>query len=175
MDIETKRLILRFRSRPLIDEVLQQSSEAQRKFFGLESSEQLEETITRVKKTFNIPYDNHRNFDFILKDTDQVIGSAGYHNWFKDHNRAEVGYSLHKPFRGKGYMLEGMQSIIKLGFDEMNLNRIEACISPNNQPSLNLINRLGFKKEGLMKSHYKIGGKYEDSIMFALLKEDCVE
>jgi len=54
----------------------------------------------------------------------------------------------------------------------MKLNRIEAMISPLNVPSLNLIHRMHFVKEGLMKEHYLKDGIYEDSVVFSLLKAD---
>jgi ribosomal-protein-alanine N-acetyltransferase len=54
----------------------------------------------------------------------------------------------------------------------MNLNRIEALVSPKNIPSLKLITNMGFSQEGILKEHYNVDGILEDSLLFGLLKKN---
>ena len=54
----------------------------------------------------------------------------------------------------------------------MGLERIEAFVGPNNTPSIKLLNRMNFKKEGLLKHHYFQNNIMDDSIVFALLKSE---
>ena len=71
------------------------------------------------------------HFKLILKETGEVIGGAGFHNWYPDHNKAELGYALNKDeHKQKGYMSEAVKAILDYGFSKMNLNRVEACVGP---------------------------------------------
>lgn len=109
-------------------------------------------------------------FQLIEKDTNKVIGWCGYHTWFTQHHRAELGYMLYTDeVKQKGYMKEALKPIIEYGFTQMKLNRIEALIAPENVASLKLIHRFNFKQEGILKNHYLKDGVYEDSVIFGLL------
>lgn len=61
------------------------------------------------------------------------------------------------------------------GFTKYGLNRIEACVSPDDQASQNIITRLGFQKEGLMREHYHSNDEVLDSVLFYLLKREWEE
>ncbi len=112
-------------------------------------------------------------FKLILKENNEVIGSCGYHNWYLDHKKAELGYTLIKDeFKRKGYMGEAVSKILEYGFKIMNLNRIEACISPENIASLSLIKKFGFTREGYLRKHFIREGEIQDTIIFSLLKEE---
>lgn len=69
-------------------------------------------------------------------------------------------------------MSEAVKAIIHHGFTKMNLNRIEALVSPKNNPSFKLIANLGFSQESVLKEHYNVDGVLEDSFLFALLKSE---
>ena len=102
-----------------------------------------------------------------------VVGAAGFHNWYAEHSRAELGYALTKEeFKNKGIMTEAVTAILDYGFNVMNLERIEAFTSPSNEPSIKLLNKFNFTQEGYMRKRYFYDGKFEDSPVFALLKEE---
>jgi [ribosomal protein S5]-alanine N-acetyltransferase len=69
-------------------------------------------------------------------------------------------------------MLEAITSIVDYGFHKMELNRIEAFISPDNLPSKKLIAKAGFTQEGVLREHYKWENKIYDSVVFSLLKSE---
>ena len=73
---------------------------------------------------------------------------------------------------GKGYMKEAMAEVLRYGFDEMKLQRVEAFIEPFNEPSLKLAKHFGFKQEGHLRKHYMKNNVLEDSLVFALLKDE---
>ncbi len=86
-----------------------------------------------------------------------------------------MGYSIYdEAHKNKGYMGEALKAVIRYGFEHMGLNRIEALVGPNNGPSLTLIHRMGFLKEGVLREHYVKNGVAEDSVAFALLRKDFV-
>jgi len=176
--LETERLILRFRSESDIKKMIQENSvEDQLSYFGYEGRpELLEKEIERI----DLGYDNWKTtfhgWDLILKSNQRVIGSCGFHSWYKPHLRAEIGYGLsHEQFKNKGYMTEAMDIIMDHGFSVMGLNRIEAFVSPDNVPSIKLMQRYGFVKEGVLREHYQVGGKLMDSVAYAVLKADYLK
>ena len=69
-------------------------------------------------------------------------------------------------------MSEAVEAIIRYGFSELNLNRIEAIVGPENAPSLRLMEKNGFVQEGRLRKHYPAGDGFEDSLVFGLLREE---
>lgn len=67
-------------------------------------------------------------------------------------------------------MTEAMETILKYGFDEMNLHRIEGYVAEYNTASIKLLEKFDFQKEGVMREHYFVDGKAENSVVYALLK-----
>ena len=118
------------------------------------------------------------NRSFILfllsdKSSGKIIGRCGLHNWNKDHKRAEIGYHLsEEKYKRKGFMTEAVSAILDYGFNILKLHRIEALVGINNTPSLKIIERYKFIKEGHLRKHYYIDGNYVDSILFSLLSEE---
>jgi ribosomal-protein-alanine N-acetyltransferase len=116
-----------------------------------------------------------KHFLIIESTTGNVIGRIGYHWWHVPHSRAEIGYALAADeHKGKGYMTEAIRAVVAYGFNVMGLNRIEAFIGSRNEPSLRLVQRLGFTREGLMREHYCKNEVIEDSVCFSLLKREFV-
>lgn len=113
-------------------------------------------------------------FELYDRDSNNLIGACGYHTWYPQHERAEIGYHLAEGYRGIGLMSEAMPDILKFGFTEMELNRIEAQIEPHNLPSIRLIRKMGFRFEGYLRQNFKSGQKFEDSCLYARLRSDPV-
>ena len=114
-----------------------------------------------------------RAFVMVEKATGMVIGRCGYHMWYLQHARAEIGYALTDgAAKRKGLMTEAIRAIIAYGFDVMRLNRIEAMVGTANVPSLRILKGCGFKEEGLLRSHYCKDGRMEDSLIFSLLRHE---
>lgn len=100
-----------------------------------------------------------------------LIGSCGYYGFHAWHLRASIGYELARPFWRQGIMQEALEAIIKLGFEEMGLNRIEAVVMPENSASIKLLESLGFRQEGLLREYENWGSKgFTDLCIFSLLR-----
>ncbi len=168
--IETERLRLRKLTDELYELILTtQSDEAIMDLLCIEAND-VEKEKQKAVRGFGMFNKALLLFQLIEKDTNQVIGWCGYHTWFTQHHRAELGYMLYTDeVKQKGYMKEALKPIIEYGFTQMKLNRIEALIAPHNVPSLKLIKHYNFKEEGLLKNHYLKDGVYEDSVIFGLL------
>lgn len=110
-----------------------------------------------------------------IKESGELIGSCGFNSWqLSGAYRAEIGYELGKPYWGKGYMQEALTKMFEFGYQTMGLNRIEALLFPQNTASINLLTRLGFRKEGLLREYQQDGGKFVDLYIYSLLKREFV-
>ena len=106
-----------------------------------------------------------------IKGKDKIIGTIGFNNFTTGH-RANIGYDLQKDYWNNGYITESLTAIIKYGFEELEINRIEAECMPGNIFSERALNRLGFLKEGLLRDWMLWNGKHYDMIMYSLIKKD---
>ncbi|MCY7541071.1 GNAT family N-acetyltransferase [Bacillus pumilus] len=77
-----------------------------------------------------------------LKEDPAIIGSCGFLNLEKQHYRTEIGYELHHDHWRKGIMSEAIAAVLRYGFQEMDLNRIEAIIDPANTASISIIGEI---------------------------------
>lgn len=102
----------------------------------------------------------------------KLIGSCGFNYWNRDHARAEISYDLAKSYWGKGLMTQAVQAILGFGFVQMGLNRIEATATPTNLASLNVLKKVGFKKEGTLREQKLLHGKFHDAVILSLLKSE---
>jgi len=110
-------------------------------------------------------------FGMQLRETGELIGNANLHRFFDMNRRCEVGYIVAREHQGRGYATEALTALIEYGFRELDMNRFEADINPANIASARLLERLGFRKEGLMPQRWIIRGKKEDSAFYGLLKD----
>lgn len=85
---------------------------------------------------------------------------------------AFLGYWIGAPYAHRGYMTEGLQLALEHAFGKLGLHRVEANIIPHNKPSLRLVRRAGFRKEGLSRRYLKIAGRWQDHERWALLAEE---
>ncbi len=108
-----------------------------------------------------------------LKDDNKIIGRVSFFNFaYGGMMSCACGYHLDKEHTGKGYMTEALKSAMAFVFDEYKMHRIEAFIVPENEPSLNLVKRVGFHYEGKRISYMHINGRYRDHEAFYMLEDD---
>ncbi|HYG71795.1 MAG TPA: GNAT family protein [Actinomycetota bacterium] len=88
---------------------------------------------------------------------------------------AYLGYSGFAPYDGQGYMTEGLRLVLKEAFGPLELHRVEANIQPENERSVALAERVGFRKEGFSPRYLKIGGRWRDHVRYAILAEEFLE
>lgn len=168
--LETERLYLRKLTDELYEEILLNGSDGQIYMYLNIDGESVAKEKEKAKKGFGMFNKSLLIFQLIDKETQQIIGWCGYHTWFREHRRAELGYALNREeAKRRGFMAEALEAVIGYGFKVMNLHRVEALVAPDNIPSLKLVQKFGFIKEGYLREHYFKNGVFEDSVFFALL------
>lgn len=106
-----------------------------------------------------------------LKGSAGIIGTVGFNNFTKQH-RANVGYDLQADFWNAGIATEALKEVIKFGFNQLDINRIEAEVMQGNIFSEKLLTKLGFKNEGILRQWMYWNEKHFDMTMYSLLKSD---
>jgi ribosomal-protein-alanine N-acetyltransferase len=103
----------------------------------------------------------------------ELVGVANlsqiFHGPFRN---AYLGYYAFSPHDGQGLMKEGLQLAIRHAFTALGLHRIQANVQPENERSIGLLRSLGFSEEGYARRYLKIGGRWRDHLLFALLADD---
>ncbi|MCF6131613.1 GNAT family N-acetyltransferase [Flavobacterium wongokense] len=172
--LETERLFLKKLTPETFTYIFENLPKAEiKKLLGLTTDAEFDKEKQKSEGGY-VTYDRTIvAFLLVSKETNETIGRCGFHNWYKDHRRAELGYTMLKEEeKRKGYMGEAVKAIIAYGFNTMNLNRIEACIGPENLASQALVKRNGFTLEGHLRQHFVRDEIAGDSLIFSLLKED---
>lgn len=103
---------------------------------------------------------------------DRVIGTCTLAGWDRQHRRAELGFALGRSHWGRGVMAEALPTVLRFGFVGMQLHRIEADVDPRNAPSVRHLERLGFRREGLLRERYHQGGEVQDALFYGLLRAE---
>lgn len=172
--IETNRLLLRKMDESVLHYLKGISNDEELGlFFGIKGEKLIQKEKNRLIGGYTTFNKKILIFHLINKKTQTVIGWCGYHTWYIDHSRAELGYMIYdEENRNKAYMKEALKATLDYGFKKMDLQRVEALVGAENEPSLKLIEKYGFQKEGCLRNHYRVNGTYEDSLFFGLLKEE---
>jgi len=104
--------------------------------------------------------------------TDEFMGTIGFNNWNMYNDRAEISYDLSKKHWRKGIMTKVLNNVLVFGYKEMDLHRIEARTMTNNEPSRKLLEKVGFKMEGIQRGYRLIRDNYEDICIYSALPSD---
>ena len=83
-----------------------------------------------------------------------------------------MGYYVGAGYQQRGYMTEALRLVLHHAFETLRLHRVEANIQPENAPSIALVRRAGFAREGFSRRYLKIAGRWRDHERWALLAED---
>lgn len=172
--LRTDRLILRQVTKDDASSLLKYLSDTDvMKYVGLEPFKSIDDVLDEISWYQSI-FEKRTGirWGITLKDQDVVIGSCGFLNLVSQHYRSEIGIELSREHWGKGIASEAFEAVIRYGFEQFNLQRIEALIEPPNIPSQKLAERQGFIREGLLRSYEFTCGKFDDLYMYSLLKRD---
>ena len=85
-----------------------------------------------------------------------------------------LGYWMGAPHAGHGYMGRAVRAAVQFAFATLRLHRIEAACLPHNEPSIRLLQRVGFQREGYARAYLRINGIWQDHLLFALIETDEV-
>lgn len=109
---------------------------------------------------------------FVILFDNKVAGRIGIHYIDQYNKTANIGYWLAAEYVGKGIILQSAKAIIHYGFKELNLHRIEIKAAVNNFKSQAVPQKLGFKKEGVLRQAELVNNIFTDVVLYAVLKNE---
>ena len=118
---------------------------------------------------------NDQAYSFLIykSDNEDFIGEVNISNVQRGIIQScTIGYWIAKDCEGKGMMSESLELVKKFIFNELKLHRIEAACLPHNIPSLKLLLKNGFIKEGTARKLLKINDKWQDHTVLSFILDD---
>ena len=119
-----------------------------------------------------LPRGEHLRLGIVRRDDAVLVGTCTLFDWAPSCRRAEIGFALAPEWWGRAYMDEALRALLRHGFDAMALNRVEADIDPRNEASARTLERLGFRREGLLRERWIVGDEVSDTALYGLLQRD---
>jgi [ribosomal protein S5]-alanine N-acetyltransferase len=83
-----------------------------------------------------------------------------------------LGYWTGQDFARQGYMTEAIKAIVHYAFTELDLSRVEAACLPKNTPSRGVLEKSGFKYEGVAQAYLQINGRWRNHVLYSNLRHD---
>jgi len=115
--------------------------------------------------------DRHLSY-FAFSESDDLVGVINVSEIVRGVFRsAYLGYCAFMPYQGHGYMTAALRRVVSECFGKHRLHRLEANIQPENQRSILLVKRLGFRKEGYSERYLKVGRRWCDHERWAITRE----
>ncbi len=112
------------------------------------------------------------HFGLENKENRQIIGMIGLLTINHDLRNGEIGYWLARPFWGRGIMSEAVRLMLGFCFAEVKLHRVHAHVFPFNKPSIHLLEKVGFSREGLLREAFVKDGDYVDCYIYSILEDE---
>ena len=114
---------------------------------------------------------NEQICNYAIRLEGEMIGGIGFlFNYGPDAHKSEFGYWIGKEFRNRGIMTSVIRKFIEIAFEEKYIYRLEAHVFPQNIASQKILERIGFSKDGLIKSNFVKDDKLRDSILYSMVK-----
>jgi ribosomal-protein-serine acetyltransferase len=131
----------------------------------------LEATMEFIRKTRR-QVEQNDGFQTAMVLQGRIVGSLGLHgvNW--ESRSTGIGYWLDEAHQGRGLMTRAVGALTDHAFDEMGLNRVEIHAAAGNGRSRAIPERLGFQEEGLLREYERVGDRYLDIVVYALLARE---
>lgn len=159
--------------------------------FRKKDEKSLAENINNKKiyrNTFNIPYPyslkdakewisknlkearrkRPKQINFVIDINGEVAGSVGFSKI--GGHKAEIGYWLAEKYWGKRIMTRAVKLITKFGFEKLKLRRIYAHVFSFNKASMRVLEKAGYKHEGILRKNIIKDGKFIDGFLFAKVR-----
>ncbi|MFF1714019.1 GNAT family N-acetyltransferase [Streptomyces sp. NPDC058268] len=120
-------------------------------------------------------FDDGTNLGFLVRvrETGAAAGMVNINSIIRGrYQGASLGYAAFAPSAGYGYMTEGLAVTLRHAFTDLRLHRLEASIQPGNTASLALVQRLGFRYEGVSPAYLYIDGDWRDHERWSITATD---
>lgn len=135
------------------------------------SMEEVNRFIDKNPNAFNEP---HTWFQLVIekKDTQEVIGDIGVHFEDPQNLQCELGCTINEKYQHQGFASEALKAVIDYLFHHLKKHRVKTSIDPNNLPSIQLMERLNFRKEAHFRESLYFKRRWVDDVRYAMLQKE---
>ena len=175
--LETERLLLRKLKKVDFEAVHSYAGCAENLIYVQWGPNTEEETHAFIQSALTLADENpitNYQFAVVLKEADKLIG--GCNLYLLSEKEAEIGWLIHRNHWSKGYGTEIGGALLKFGFKDLDLHRINAHCDAENNASSRVMEKIGMRREGLFfevrPAHKKSDKPYGDELCYAILKSD---
>jgi ribosomal-protein-alanine N-acetyltransferase len=169
--LETERLRLREPRRSDAERLLAAwRDEETMLYFGTEPLRTRREAMDEIQ-AFREQASSGEGIRWIIteRERDEYVGDIGFFNFAPEHGRAEIGFLLAKPVWGRGLMGEALAATLQYGFVSKDLHRVEALVDPRNAACLRVLERRGFRREGILRDYEFERDAFIDLVLLSML------
>lgn len=104
-----------------------------------------------------------------------IIGTGTLAGIDRDNRHADIGFALGREHWGRGLILRALPALVEFAFERLQLHRIGADADPRNGASIRVLEKLGFRREGLLREYYFHMGEIQDAVLFGLLRREWAD
>ncbi len=113
-----------------------------------------------------------KGWTLVVKESGERIGQVAICRIDAPNRSASVAYELRQTARGAGFAREAVERIVRFGFEELRLHRLQAEVDPQNERSRRLLEALGFTYEGILRGARLFEERFHDDAIYARLATD---
>ncbi|MDI7743123.1 GNAT family protein [Lysinibacillus fusiformis] len=172
--LETERLILR---KVTVDDAEDMFSYASNEEVTKYVTWNPHKTLTDTKEFINLIISKYESsqvapWGIEYKANGKFIGTIDFVWWQPNHKIAEIGYVISQDYWGKGFTTEAAKEIMKFGFTNMDLVRIQARCFLENIGSARVMEKAGMSFEGIIRKGMYVKEQHQDLKMYSILEEE---
>ena len=133
-----------------------------------------EEALAFIQWLQEHMFDRHTGlrWGITFRDQQKLIGTCGFHIYTEHHRHADIGYELLPAYWGRGYMTEITHFMVRWCFENLNLHRIQGDCTAGNIGSERVMEKVGFKLEGIWRERDFEHGLFVDIKQYGLLRRE---
>lgn len=130
-------------------------------------SQKLKEYSSELKNVYD-----GKNRKWIILNDKIVLSVLGITDINPMMKTAEIGYQVNPEMRNMGIGTKAVYTLVKTIFTKTDIRKLTAIISHNNIPSRKIVEKIGFKQEGLLRKHFIIQGQEVDEVYYGIFRDD---
>lgn len=118
--------------------------------------------------------ENEAGYEFLILDakTGVILGGCGLNRFDSENKTCNLGYWVRTDRTRQGIATEATQLLLKFGFEELKLNRIEIIAEVTNIASQRVAEKVGGVREGVMRKRLFLHGEAHDAVLFGVVRQD---
>lgn len=173
--IETEHLILRKFEYSDADSMLQNwvADEAVQSMYS-EPAYQTKAAVLELLERYIRRYERLDSYRWAIihRETGACIGQIAFFLVDRQNHFAEIEYCIGAAFQCRGYATEATQALIRFGFEQIHLHKIQICTKAINAPSKRVIEKCGFTYEGTLRDYFYMHGAYVGRLYYSMLADE---